>query len=98
MFEMSIEEVLYTYLVEIHIKSGRDDLRIRAKYVEDDDYVCISESKHRVSPVYVHVNNIDLELDIKENLKNFLFEWIISEEGTDFMRLVFDSKPPKVGR
>ena len=98
MFELSIEKVVFSHSVEVQVKSGLGSIKIRARYIQNDDYVCITESKHRVNPIYISINTTDLDLNEQENLKNFLFEWIISEEGTNFMRIVFDSKPPKIER
>lgn len=94
MFELTIEDVVYSHSVEIHIKTQGEIIKIRARYVYDDDFVCITDTKHRISPVYVTV--LDRELEEKEDLRNFLFDWIISDEGTNFMRAILDVKPPKL--
>lgn len=95
MFQLSIEDVIYSHSVEIHIKTEGELIKIRARYVYDDDFVCITDSKHRVNPVYVTV--LDRNLEEKSDLRNFLFDWIISDEGTNFMRMVLDVKPPRLG-
>lgn len=95
MFQLSIEDVIYSHSVEIHIKTEGELIKIRARYVYDDDFVCITDSKYRVNPVYVTV--LDRNLEEKSDLRNFLFDWIISDEGTNFMRLVLDVKPPRLG-
>jgi hypothetical protein len=94
MFELSIEEVVYSHSVDISIKTQGELITIRAKYVFYDDFVCIMDSKHRIESIYVPV--MDNNLEEKEILRNFLFDWIISDEGTSFMRAVFESKPPKI--
>ena len=95
MFELSIEDVIYSHSVEIHIKTQGELIKVRARYVYGDDFVCITDVKHRISPIYVNVRDRDLEE--KEDIRNFLFDWVISDEGTDFMRKVLDVRPPKLG-
>lgn len=94
MFQLTIEDVVYSHSVEIHIKTQGELIKIRARYVYNDDFVCITDAKHRISPVYVTV--LDRELEEKEELRNFLFDWIISDEGTNFMRAILDVKPPRL--
>lgn len=93
-FRLSIEDIIYSHSVEIHIKTEGELIKIRARYVFEDDTVCIVDSKHRTSPVYVNI--LDSDLEEKEMLRNFLFDWIISDDGTNFMREVLDSRPPRL--
>ena len=93
MFEMKIEDITYVDWIEVKILTQGQSVVLRARYKQNDDYIVIDENRHRISPIRVKKS---MEIEDREDLKNEFFDWLISDDGTNFLRTIFEVRPPKV--
>ena len=89
MIELNIKDVQFYTTVEIEFFNKKTLYKIRAKHNKGSDQILISDSNYLIPPLFI--KTIKTELN-SEDLKNFLLDRMITEEGIKFQKDLFGKK------